>query len=238
MVYAFNGVQDRLPLWDHLRKLAATVSGPWAIAGDFNYILSAAERVGGTGTNARTDHFRACVGDCGMIDIQSVGAHYTWNNKQYSEDRIYSKLDRFLINKEWSDRFPDAFAHFLPERLYDHTPCIVNFSQMAQTIRNFKYFNMWGSSKSFLPIIRKDWDREVPGHPMFKLVKNLKKLKPALKKLNRDRLSDIEMQTIAPEKRVKKLQEELGQNPNNSHVSEEECRARQELNNITEPRDS
>ncbi|KAL9226362.1 hypothetical protein vseg_002185 [Gypsophila vaccaria] len=69
VVYAFNGVQDRVPLWDHLRRLAVSVSSPWAIGGDFNCVMSATERVGGTATTEGTDHLIKCAGDCGVIDI-------------------------------------------------------------------------------------------------------------------------------------------------------------------------
>ncbi|XP_074297367.1 uncharacterized protein LOC141628079 [Silene latifolia] len=128
MVYAFNGAQEREPLWAHLRRISHLVNGPWAIAGDFNCVLSAAERIGGNSPSSEMDSFRACVDDCGVIDITSVGSVFTWNNKQKPEARIYSRLDRFLINKDWSDHMPDAYAHFLPEGLYDHNPCIVSQS--------------------------------------------------------------------------------------------------------------
>ncbi|KAL9232951.1 hypothetical protein vseg_008006 [Gypsophila vaccaria] len=206
--------------------------------GDFNCVLNAAERVGGNSTQLGTDHFRACVGDCGILDIQSVGALYTWNNKQRNEDRVYSKLDRVLINKDWSDHFTDAFAHFLPEGLSDHTPCIVNFQHIAHHSRSFIYVNMWGLSERFIPTIRRVWNKEEEGTPMFKVVKKLKTLKIALKELNNDRFSDVEQKTTAMEIRVKHLQEELGMNPSDISLSEEECRVRHEYQILKEARDS
>ncbi|KAL9239084.1 hypothetical protein vseg_013436 [Gypsophila vaccaria] len=47
MVYAFNGILERNPLWLGLRRIAQSISGPWAVAGDFNYVLLVTERVGG-----------------------------------------------------------------------------------------------------------------------------------------------------------------------------------------------
>ncbi|KAL9226108.1 hypothetical protein vseg_001958 [Gypsophila vaccaria] len=201
--------------------------------GDFNCVLNASERVGG-----ELNPYGHCVGDCGMLDIQSVGALYTWNNKQRNEDRIYNKLDRVLVEKYWSDHFIDAFAHFLPDGLSDHTPCIVNFHHLAQHSRSFKYYNMWGMSKRFIPVIRRVWNKEKVGNPMFKIVKKLKNLKPTLKELNNDRFSDIELKTTAMEIRVKQLQEKSGQNPYDTIISEEETRARQEFQLLEEARDS
>ncbi|XP_074277753.1 uncharacterized protein LOC141601376 [Silene latifolia] len=85
MVYAFNGVQGREPIWAHLRRISHLVNSLWAIAGDFNCVLSAAERIGGNTLSSEMDSFRACVDDCGVIDITSVGSIFTWNNKQKPE---------------------------------------------------------------------------------------------------------------------------------------------------------
>ncbi|XP_074291698.1 uncharacterized protein LOC141618483 [Silene latifolia] len=125
MIYAFNGIQERTPLWDHLRKIVGQADGSWAMAGDFNCVLSATERVGGNTTNAEIEPFRSCIEDCEVVDIQATGSLFTWNNKQQPVDRIYSRIDRFMVNKAWSDHFPELYANFLPEGMMDHTPCLI-----------------------------------------------------------------------------------------------------------------
>ncbi|XP_074315269.1 uncharacterized protein LOC141651454 [Silene latifolia] len=195
MVYAFNGIQERAPLWDHLRKIASQIQGPWAIAGDFNCVLAANERFGGSTTSAEIEPFRRCIEDFEVVDIASIGSLYTWNNKQRPEERIYCRIDRFLVNKDWCDHFPDMYAHFLPEGLFDHSPCLVRSSNSMQGKSSFKYFNMWGSSKEFLPIVRQSWDRSIAGTPLYKLATNLKRLKSGLVHLNREGFSDIEKST-------------------------------------------
>ncbi|KAL9237114.1 hypothetical protein vseg_011702 [Gypsophila vaccaria] len=224
MVYAFNGAQERLPMWNNLRRISHLVNGPWAVVGDFNCILSASEWAGGYAPSSKIEPFREFVGDCGMLDISSVGSLFTWNNKQRPEDKIYSRIDRFMINKEWSDHMPKAFAHFLPEGLYDHTPYIVSHSQTEHRKHSFRYFNMWGSSEIFCPLIRQNWIKDLPGSHMFKLTRNLKRLKPVLEELNRERFSDIEQSTTTMEHKVRKLQEEIGQNPSLVQLIDEEHR--------------
>ncbi|XP_074303189.1 uncharacterized protein LOC141637599 [Silene latifolia] len=98
MVYAFNGIHDRDPLWDNLRRIANLVCGPWAVAGDFNCVLSATDRVGGNTPSLEMEPFRRCVADCGVLDITAIGSIFTWNNKQKPEERIYSKIDRLVKN--------------------------------------------------------------------------------------------------------------------------------------------
>ncbi|XP_074305250.1 uncharacterized protein LOC141640340 [Silene latifolia] len=77
VVYAFNSIQERAPLWNQLRKIAGQTHGPWAIAGDFNCILAASERYGGASTMAEMEPFRRCVEDCEVVDIAATGSLYT-----------------------------------------------------------------------------------------------------------------------------------------------------------------
>ncbi|XP_074298022.1 uncharacterized protein LOC141628824 [Silene latifolia] len=135
-----NGTDiERTPLWDHLRRFAGQADGPWAMAGDFNCVLSATERVGGNTTNAKIEPFRSCIDDGEVVDIQATGSLFTWNNKQQPVDRIYSRLDRFMINKAWSDHFPELYDNFLPEGMMDHTPCLIFSSMQVQNTKSFKY---------------------------------------------------------------------------------------------------
>ncbi|KAL9236985.1 hypothetical protein vseg_011583 [Gypsophila vaccaria] len=153
LVYAFNGILERVPLWNSPRRISLQTQGPWAIAGDFNSALRPSERMRGNVPSGEMEPFKLCVEDCGVFDIASVASLFTWNNKQKPESRIYSRIDRFLINKAWSISMPESFAHFMPEGLCDHTPCIVSQSKQVQRKRSFKYFNMWGRSDKFLPLL-------------------------------------------------------------------------------------
>ncbi|XP_074289023.1 uncharacterized protein LOC141614167 [Silene latifolia] len=217
MTYAFNGNSEKTPLWDNLNRLASQIAGPWAVAGDFNCVLSPTERVGGNTPS---------------------GAIYTWNNKQKPDERIYSRIDRFMVNKAWCDNFTDLYAHFMPEGLYDHTPCVVKSSNQGQSKRSFKYFNMWGGSKKFLPLVRGHWDAGVTGTPMFRLVKNLKRMKPVLKKLNLEGFSDIEGATNILQKLVEEMQEEITRDPNNMQLISEEYEATLKLQELAKAKES
>ncbi|KAL9241058.1 hypothetical protein vseg_015213 [Gypsophila vaccaria] len=236
MFYAFNGHQARLPLWNNLKRIATSIRGPWAVAGDFNNVLSVTERVGGAVSQTEIEPFRDCLEDCGLVDIFSTGALFTWNNKQHPETRVYSRIDRFLINKEWSDALPEAAAHFHPEGLYDHCSCIVHFSPIFNKRERFKYYYMWGKSEEFGPLLRRNWRRDLQGYPMYTLTRNLRSLKHALKDLNKRSFSEIEARAASQEQKVKTLQEDIGKNPTRERI-EEEHEALQELKRVAEARD-
>ncbi|XP_074300183.1 uncharacterized protein LOC141631406 [Silene latifolia] len=219
MVYDFNGQHEREPLWDSLRKNSNLVNGPWAIARDFNCVLNASERVGGNTPAGEMEPFRRCIADCGVVDVAAVGALFSWNNKQKPEERIYSRIDRFLVNQDWCNSFSDIYAHFLPEGLMDHTPCLLKSTNHSQGKRNFKYYNMWGGSEKFIPLVRENWDLWFHfGTPMFRLAKNLKA-------------------TIL-QKKVEGLQERINRDPTNVQKITEEYEASLHLQELAKARES
>ena len=57
--------------------------------------------------------------------MKYIGSFYTWTNKQCEEKRVLSKIDRMLSNNMWDSLFPNAFEHFMPEGIYDDSPCVV-----------------------------------------------------------------------------------------------------------------
>ncbi|XP_074283119.1 uncharacterized protein LOC141607663 [Silene latifolia] len=206
MIYAFNEGSDRVDLWHKLELINLQCTRPWALDGDFNTVLSPDERVGGNTKQADMDDFIRCMGICGMTDIPSTGALYTWNNKQDPTTRIYSRLDRFLVNQDWLDNFPDMVAHFYPEGLFDHGPCMISNVKIGN-VKNasFKYFNMWGQAPGFIDRVKEAWGMQYDGYKMFSVVKRLKGLKPVLKNLNSECYSDIENKIIIAERKLDQL---------------------------------
>ncbi|XP_074300815.1 uncharacterized protein LOC141632139 [Silene latifolia] len=216
MVYAFNDLQARGPLWEQLINFASVVDGAWAVCGDFNCVLSHSERLGGSSTDAEIDAFQGCLTSCGLVDSPAMGSFFTWNNKQEVNARVYSRLDRFLINSDWSCSMSDNYAHFLPEGYFDHTPCILKKAgQLLATNRPFKYFQMWGKSPLFLPGMAVWWDVEYTGTRMYVLIKKLKNLKQHLKHFNKDQFHNIEQCTAIALKNLEFIQSKIALDPTN-----------------------
>ncbi|XP_074288389.1 uncharacterized protein LOC141613551 [Silene latifolia] len=128
MIYAFNGLEERVALWNTLKEISLDCTAPWLWLGDFNTVLSPVERLGGNTTDAEMQHFQDCASICGMDDITSSGALFTWSNKQNPADRVYSRLDRAMGNQAWLEDFGDNYAYFHPEGLFDHCPWTKMFS--------------------------------------------------------------------------------------------------------------
>ncbi|XP_074298039.1 uncharacterized protein LOC141628844 [Silene latifolia] len=101
VVYGFNRVADRLPLWQYLQLMHQVVVGLWVVMGDFNSVLAMDERIGSEISVAEMRDFQDCVDDCGIRDIPAHGSFFTWNNKQEVGDLVFSRIDRAMVNDDW-----------------------------------------------------------------------------------------------------------------------------------------
>ena len=81
--------------------------------------------------------------------------------------------------------------HYLPRRLSDHTPLLIQFSSPARPQARFQFCDMWNKHKEFCQIIA-----SIPSPsaslPKLQQLKNyLDKLRPKLMKLNRHHFADL-----------------------------------------------
>ncbi|XP_074288652.1 uncharacterized protein LOC141613807 [Silene latifolia] len=95
------------------------------------------------------------VRGCELYELKGCGSFYTWTNKHEAGDKVYSRIDRVFTNEDWLNVFPGSYANFLPEGLFDHCPCLINFEEAVQNRKMpFKYFNMWASAPNFLETVQ------------------------------------------------------------------------------------
>ncbi|XP_074288393.1 uncharacterized protein LOC141613556 [Silene latifolia] len=183
VVYGFNKVAERETLWSNIRRYHGSIQGPWIICGDFNAVMGSNERIGGNPvTHAEIRPLLQLVLDCNLVDLKAKGNFFTWNNKHETGTKVYSKIDRVWCIDDWMDNFPTSYVHFLPEGMFDHSPCLVKFDEELQgKRRTFKYFNMWALAKEFEEIVTQGWSREIDGTAMYRVVLKLRGLKEGFK---------------------------------------------------------
>lgn len=77
----------------------------------------------------------------------------------------------------------------------DHSPIVVHlFPSLANVKKPFQFLNMWCTAPTFMELVENSSKEPVSGNPMFKLVTKLKRLKPILKKRNKEGYNDIQAQ--------------------------------------------
>lgn len=139
-VYAYNMKNQRAVLWDQLRGLHDQCKGPWMALGDYNCILNIEDRsTSAKGKWKEAKPLQKLLLDVGLYDFKFVGEFFTWNNKRKGGERIYSKIDRVLVNAEWEDTFQEAQALFLPPNISDHSPAVVVLKEKRQKKIPFKF---------------------------------------------------------------------------------------------------
>ncbi|XP_019236840.1 PREDICTED: uncharacterized protein LOC109217066 [Nicotiana attenuata] len=158
MVYAFNDAALRRKLWEDIKEINDQMAEPWAIMGDFNCVLHKEDMIGSPITMAEIREFKECVTKCILEEMKSSGAFYTWNNKQGGTDRVYSRIDRVLINNDWILTMPDSEVFYRSEGTYDHCPAIIRLAEIHKKQHIFRYFNMWSIAPSYKETMKQGWN--------------------------------------------------------------------------------
>ncbi|KAK7267347.1 hypothetical protein RIF29_20016 [Crotalaria pallida] len=112
-----------------LMEIGVSMMEKWVLLGDFNCCLNIQEKLGGHQLDySQIEGFRDFVFHCQLEDMKYGGCFYTWNNRQEGEDRIFSKLDRVLVNEEWCRVWPEMQTEFINNGTSDHIPMVVKWS--------------------------------------------------------------------------------------------------------------
>nr|GEV87407.1 methylenetetrahydrofolate reductase 1 [Tanacetum cinerariifolium] len=72
---------------------------------------------GSSRLNATMYDFKACVNNIEVMDINSSGLHYTWNQKPRGRGGILKKLDRIMGNMDFVDSYPANVKAFTKAKL-------------------------------------------------------------------------------------------------------------------------
>uniref|UniRef100_A0A803PD50 Uncharacterized protein n=1 Tax=Cannabis sativa TaxID=3483 RepID=A0A803PD50_CANSA len=117
--------------WQLLRNIKGEVHGSWLCIGDFNEIVSLAEKTGARtrGTGAMED-FKEVIDAYCLIDFSSVRLDFTWCN-EHGSNQIMESLDRGLCNEKWMRCFEGAYIRVLDWWESDHRPLLVDMPMDA-----------------------------------------------------------------------------------------------------------
>ncbi|XP_074288935.1 uncharacterized protein LOC141614080 [Silene latifolia] len=135
--------------------------------------------------------FNSCLADCGLDDMQGSGSDFTWFNKQEVRTRVYSKLERVLINADWLLSFTQTTAQFLPPGIVDHCPVILSFCDDSLPKKQFKFLNCWIDHPDFKAKVTEAWQSFPVGNSMHRFMAKLKNTRKYLKNLHLAHFSNI-----------------------------------------------
>jgi len=142
VIYTMHTFISRRPLWADLLRMSSCVQDlAWIVAGDFNAIRDPYDRIGGSNAWPPCfDDFTQCLTQAELEDLRYVGLRFTWSTS-FGANRKARKIDRVLVNTNWSFQFSYSKATFLTSRIFYHSPMVVKVTQLVFRKKPFKFFD-------------------------------------------------------------------------------------------------
>lgn len=192
-VYAPTTEGGRKLLWESLVETHKDWDGPWMVAGDFNTPLCPEEKSGGHfGWTRSMCDLGEFLQERGLMDVPLGGARFTWSNRRLGHNHIQSRLDRVLINFEWSCLIEGSKVVALPKSSSDHNPLLLE--GLDPGIRRgapFCFELMWLKHLDLKERIREWWGIRVQGTAMFRFSRKLNWVKRQVKIWNKEIFGNI-----------------------------------------------
>ncbi|KAH7841895.1 hypothetical protein Vadar_013209 [Vaccinium darrowii] len=175
-VYAPNSTQGRRVLWEELGHTANASDVDWLVGGDFNAILHADEKLGGTQRQEwELTDFQQFVQQSNLIDLGYVGYPFTWNNRRVGRDNVRVRLDRFLASPSWRIQYPNAAVNHLQPGGSDHCPLLLKSMVHVEKLKHrFIFYKRWGGNANCGSIIRQAWGVCIQGAKWFQIHQKIK----------------------------------------------------------------
>lgn len=102
-----------------------------------------------------------------------------------------SRLDCFLISREWYDSWEDSSQHVLVRNISDH--CLILLKVTSINWGPFRVLNYWCKEKSFIKLVHEEWNAiEVKGCGAYVLKEKIKKLKEKIKEWNEREFGNVD----------------------------------------------
>ncbi|XP_070040823.1 uncharacterized protein [Nicotiana tomentosiformis] len=152
--------------------LSPTTSGKGG--GDFNVILHEDEKIGGLPVHPpEYEDFAFCVNSCGLFEQGYKGSPFTWWNGRSNAKCIFKRLDRIFVNFPFQNMLPTIEVEHLIRTGSDHAPLLMTcWVQTTNFVKPFRFLNLWTKHATFIDV-------------------NIKRVKAALSKWNREIFGDI-----------------------------------------------
>ncbi|XP_033129527.1 uncharacterized protein LOC108872236 [Brassica rapa] len=229
-VYGFNLAEERKELWRDIKSHQDSPliqKSPWLVFGDFNEILDSVEHsdVDSSHDSSGMRDFQEVVNYCSLVDMSYQGPRFTWSNKR-DNGVICKKLDRTLMNEVWMRLFPQSYCVFDAGGCSDHQRCRISIRlEEMKPMKPFKFVNAVVDMPEFLPLVGDFWLGTEPlfnsTSALFRLAKKLKALKPALRKLSKEKVGDIVKKTKEAYIKLCELQTKTLEDPSQINMEAE-----------------
>lgn len=148
VMYASPSLIRRRSLWAELYRLNLSITGPWLLGGDFNATLLDQDRRSCAHSKLGADReFFRWFEEMNLLDLGFEGPTFTW--KRGSSE---ARLDRFVANEDWMNKFPNAKVFHMNQLKSDHRPILLRLNCCeTREVRNrpFRFIASWVLHENF-----------------------------------------------------------------------------------------
>ncbi|XP_035836083.1 uncharacterized protein LOC110888901 [Helianthus annuus] len=204
-VYAPQGIPAKKEVWDLLGVLIDSYDGFWVIGGDFNAVRFREEKRNCSFKPSCASNFNAFIFEAGLVEFEMRGRRFTWHSENRQK---MSKLDRFLVNSVFFNKWPEAHVQVLPNLWSDHCPIILSTKSVNFGARPFRIFNSWLGKERFKEVVVEACNSfSVPEcNPDVRLVKKLALVRSRIKEWRDSMLIKDKELILQAEQEVEELE--------------------------------
>jgi len=206
-IYNTGSVLEKKAIWGEVREKRSMINtNVWCVVGDFNSIRCPGERrnVGcNVDHNSEMRRFNEFIKSSELIDLPMLGRKFTWYKPN---GLIKSRIDRFLVSREWLDRWSDSKYRVLDMAVSDHYALVLDTVTVDWGSKPFCCLDVWHKDNRFREFVRNRWlSYEIQGGGLFVFKEKLKLLKADLKEWNKEVFGNVFQQGDEIQKRIHEL---------------------------------
>ena len=168
-------------LWNSLTELLQRLARTnICFCGDFNAVRGSEERRsrGVVVYSTNCDPFNGFINNNDLVDLLLHGRGFTWSK---GDGNSMSRIDRFLLSKEWSARWPNCLHVAFMCGLSNHCPLVLSVDDNNLGSRLVRMLKCWLDIPGYQQFVHsKLQSYEVDGWGGFVLKEKLKRIKMAL----------------------------------------------------------
>ena len=159
-----------------------------------------------TSTTSTTSmmQFNSLIGEFELVDPTLSNAMFTWSN--FRDHPICCRLDRFLFTNDWAMGYQCIRQEVEARIVSDHYPVVLDTSPTRWGPTPFRFENAWLEHKQFSCQFDNWWkETSVTGWEGFKWMRTLQKIKPQIKRWNKEVFGDLRLTEGALNNRLMEL---------------------------------
>jgi hypothetical protein len=193
----YGPTQDPLKIefLNELRAIRAGLVGPWAVTGDFNLILEAADKNNSILHRRMMGRFQRLLNDVELKEQNLVGRRYTWSNERQSP--TLEKLDRWFCSVDWDEGHPDCLLQARSSSLSDHCAIMLSTNVSFRRKSRFHFQSFWTSIEGFQEAVSAGWfSVEEHSNPFVDLSNRLRETAKVLTRWSQRRVGNLKEQIL------------------------------------------